>query len=375
MKRDQAIQASVDELAGELGTTRTDLLSKIDLTSQQFLNEIQIAKTDLEKQLTVYGQQTAQQIAATKTEIQNQMAAYEQAGIDRDTALNLAISGVAQDLGVAKADLLNQIGSSENALRTEFTQQTTALSTQVQEVAKLLGKPTSQVTANDIQMVKNMIAQQTATDLAYDINQDGKIDVNDQVALETQLAIQTNPNIKQQVDPTTGLVVNVDTTTGQTVNQWMPSSGTQWAPTGIYLALEQQKLQEAAAAAEKEKKDKEGRQKGQFGQLMNMLFQAPDARGQEVSVKTPDPARINYIYDWSSIFATPSQAGLMPSPYGQVNTVMQPAQQQPAANQSVYGAPYKMAVGGFAEGGIVNSNDIQVGGNGIDDLINILKGN
>jgi len=69
----------------------------------------------------------------------------------------------------------------------------------------------------------------------------------------------------------------------------------------------------------------------------------------------------------------------MPSPYGAMNTVM-PQQKQggimgQAANDA-YGAPYKMAVGGFAEGGIVNGNNIEVGdGGSVDDLINILKGN
>ena len=75
----------------------------------------------------------------------------------------------------------------------------------------------------------------------------------------------------------------------------------------------------------------------------------------------------------------------MPSPYGAMNTVaprqtagigsLQSGMGGQAANQNVYGAPYQMAVGGFAGGGIVNGNDIEVGGSGIDDLLNILKGN
>lgn len=376
MERDQAMQAAIDATAEELGTTRTDLLNKIDLTSQQFTNQIEIAKTDLGKQITLYQQQTGQQLADTKAEIQAQMAAYEKAGMDRDTALSLAISGVAQDLGTTKTDLLTKIGSSETALRNEFTQQTTALSTQVKDVAALLGKPVSQVTANDITMVKNMIAGQTQTNLAYDINQDGKIDINDQVALQTQLDIQNNPNIKQQIDPNTGLNILIDTTTGKPVDTWEPTAGTQWAASGIYDILQKQQEEAANVAKTATEKAKVTQQKTQFGSLMGMLFSAPDAAGQTVSVKTPDPARINYIYDFGSIFANPSQASLMPSPYGAMNTVMpmQPQQRQ-AANQDLYGAPYKMAVGGFAEGGIVGGNDIQVGGGSIDDLLNILKGN
>jgi hypothetical protein len=44
-------------------------------------------------------------------------------------------------------------------------------------------------------------------------------------------------------------------------------------------------------------------------------MQQGDIGGQQVRVDTPDPMRINYIYDFSSIFATPQQASLFPSPY------------------------------------------------------------
>jgi hypothetical protein len=49
---------------------------------------------------------------------------------------------------------------------------------------------------------------------------------------------------------------------------------------------------------------------------------------QQVSVKTPDPMNIDYLYDFNSIFANPSQEGLFGSPYGNsrqaANTPMQP---------------------------------------------------
>lgn len=367
MQRDQALQLSIDQLAKEQGTTRADLLNKIDITSQQFQNEIQIAKTDLSNQLVVVGQQTQQQIADTKAQIQSQMAAYQSANMDADTALSLAIAGVAQDLGVSKSDLLSKIGTSETNLRTEFTQQTTALSTQVQDVAKLLGKPASQVTANDVTMVQNMIAGTEATNLGYDVNRDGKVDTNDLTLIQQQQQIQQGTNVTQTIDPTTGLPVYTDTTTGKVISGFTPDQGSPWAASGIHAELERQKAQAAATAKAQAAKAKTAQQQSQFGQLMGMLFQAPDVAGQQVAVKTPDPAKIGYIYDFSSIFANPSQASMMPSPYGPMNTVA-PKQPQQAANQPLF-----QLASGFAEGGIVNSNDIQVGGS-MDDLINILKG-
>ena len=47
------------------------------------------------------------------------------------------------------------------------------------------------------------------------------------------------------------------------------------------------------------------------------MRQQEDVYGQRVDVQTPDPMHINYIYDWQSIFATPQQAGLFPSPYAE----------------------------------------------------------
>ena len=40
---------------------------------------------------------------------------------------------------------------------------------------------------------------------------------------------------------------------------------------------------------------------------------------QQVKVETPDPAQIDYFYDFSSIFATPEQEKLFTSPYGTYN--------------------------------------------------------
>ena len=50
-------------------------------------------------------------------------------------------------------------------------------------------------------------------------------------------------------------------------------------------------------------------------------MQSGDIYGQQVDVKTPDPARIGYLYDFSSIFATPQQAAMFPSPYAEGGVV------------------------------------------------------
>ena len=49
--------------------------------------------------------------------------------------------------------------------------------------------------------------------------------------------------------------------------------------------------------------------------FLQMALQAPDAAGQQVSAKTPDPLKLGYLYDFSSIFANPTQQALFPTPY------------------------------------------------------------
>lgn len=311
---------------------------------------------------------TKEQIAAVQKSLGDRIAEYEAAGKSRDEALQLAINGVAADLGTTKDALLTAIGQTEANLKTDIAGVKTELSQDIQDVAELLGKPAQSVTQADLDYVKNIIGKTDVTaDLTYDVNRDGVIDIKDQTALENQMKVQEGQNIETTTDPNTGIVTTIDKTTGQAIDAWDPQTGTKWASSGIYSVLDQQKAQAAATAKAQAAQAKTAQNKSQFGQLMSLLFQAPDAAGQQVTVKTPDPAKINYIYDWSSVFATPSQAQMMPSPYGALN-VTQPQQKQ-ASNQPLF-----QLASGFAEGGIVG--DINVGeGGSVEDLMNILKGN
>lgn len=56
---------------------------------------------------------------------------------------------------------------------------------------------------------------------------------------------------------------------------------------------------------------------GNLNNLINMLGQAQDTGGQQVTVKAADPAKIGYIYDWNSIFANPQQANMFVTPFAQ----------------------------------------------------------
>jgi hypothetical protein len=86
-----------------------------------------------------------------------------------------------------------------------------------------------------------------------------------------------------------------------------------------------------------------------FAEMQRLLAGAEDAGGQRVDVTSGDKVQLDYLYDISgdSIFATPQQAGLFSSPYGDARG-QQPQMQ--AANQPT--GPFRR-VSGFAEGGQV----------------------
>ena len=79
------------------------------------------------------------------------------------------------------------------------------------------------------------------------------------------------------------------------------------------------------------------------------MLGAGDATGRRVDVSTPDPARINYMYDFSDIFATPQQKGLFPSPYGGPQRAQQ---QQISQRRGIMSGP--LQIGGMAQGGKVD---------------------
>jgi len=83
---------------------------------------------------------------------------------------------------------------------------------------------------------------------------------------------------------------------------------------------------------------------------MQLLGGADDIAGQQVNVKAADPANIDYLYDFSSIFATPKQEQLFADPYGtnimQSRNPVQPMQQGP---QRMPLSPFGRNAGGLID--------------------------
>jgi hypothetical protein len=285
---------------------------------------------------------TTARIQNAEKSILEKVAEYESAGIARDQALGLAIDQVAADLGTTREELLTQIGAVEQNLGSQIQQTEQNLTGQIQSVADLLGKPARDVTQADIDFVNQMIQGEQQIDTAYDANQDGKIDQAD-------------------VDLLTRLMA------GDVNESWPPTAGTVWGPTGLFAqqAEEAERTRQAQAAEAERTRQAQAQQAqrtqrmGNINSMMGMLMQAPDVGGQQVTVKAPDPAKIGYIYDWSSIFANPAQEKMFVTPFSQPQPTqpMMPMQQRPMGF-------------GFAQGGAVRGELDDVN----DELLKMLKG-
>jgi hypothetical protein len=389
--RDEALQAAVDKLATDLGTTKDDLLDEIGLSEDRLREEIgaviddvsgvkedvagvkeDVAGVtedvgDLADILGTAGVADDPDTEADETQdptgLFATIKAYEDAGLDRDQALQKAIDDVAGALGTTKDDLLNAIGESEttltnkidtatDALTETITAGDTALGEQITDVetgltetigdvetslgadiaavADLVGKPARDVTQTDIDFVIDLIAQENVSaelTAQYDVNADGIVDIADQTLLETALQGDQNVTLADtsMFTPATGLYLQQEQDTQTTMD----------AITDMNTQINTNIQTEAKNAAQRD-----------FLQAAGMG--AFDGRG--VTVTTPDVMNIDYLYDISgdSIFATPQQAGLFASPYGGTRAPTQTA--QPVQSKQPFAAtPRKFAQGGQIE--------------------------
>jgi hypothetical protein len=314
--RDEALQQAIDDVSTQLGTTEENLLAELGATEESLLDAITASETALGEQIT-----------DVEANILEKVAEYEAAGITRDEALQQAISDVSTQLGTTEENLLTELGATEESLLAELGATETRLGERItgveetlgddiQAVADLIGKPVQDVTDVDIDFVADLIAQQealsdpsmfdfTQEQLGYDVTGDGIVN-----QLDLDLLTQAQQGKEVQFAPESKFA----------------------QPTGLYGTVQDTKteLEQAIDLSQQtlsqEIKEAEERQfkVGNLRQLQDMLMQAGDIGGQQVTVKSPDPAKIGYIYDFSSIFANPQQEALFGSPYAKGGYVEDP---------------------------------------------------
>ena len=275
------------------------------------------------------------QIDATNVNIGNLnelIVQYELDGKSRDEALSLALGDLSTDLGLTRDELLTSIGETEDTILTRIAESEDNTNEYLTYISNIIGVPTSEITQEDIDGIVGLLGEEEAiTDInndirLYDANFDGVIN-----------------------DLDIGLLQGFVDAGVEGVGE-IPA-------TGLYADAAQRQLElqgyidDSAEVTQGLISSEAADTRQLIGQtaLVNALASAGDLSGTRVDVSTPDPARINYMYDFSDIFATPQQRGLFPSPYGGPQRAQQ---QQIAQKRSIMSGP--LQIGGMARGGKVD---------------------
>ena len=324
ISRDEALAKAIDDVSGELGTTKEDLLKQLGTTETNLkadvatvetnlgvkiadseaavLKQLGLAKTGLSEEIAASEGKLTTKIEDAEANILAKAATYEKAGITRDEALSKAIDDVSVELGTTRTDVLTQLGKSEATLKADIAKSEAALTAKIGGVETTLGRAAQTATPADLDAMINLLETQGAYDPQYDYNGDKVIDQNDRVAIENYL-----------------------NRTPDTDTPFAPSAGTKWAPTGVFQTVAEEAAATRAAAAADAEKTRQAQaaaalktqRMGNLNTLTGMLGQAEDKGGQQVTVKGADPTKIGYIYDWNSIFANPSQEKMFASPFAE----------------------------------------------------------
>lgn len=294
ISRDEALGKAIDDVAADLGTTRTDILTQIGKTEETLRADIAGVSADLQ---TKYNSLTQGQ-----KDLADQLTKQ---GVDLKTAIDQATTTLKTDIGTAKQEVLDKAAEYEKA----GIARDQALDLAIQDVSKTLGRDTQQATQSDLDAVIKLLETQGAYDAQYDYNGDKVIDQKDKTAIETYLRSQ-QPDYKPDTDDPF---------------KYNPAAGTKWAPTGVFKTVADEAEATRQAQADEAEKTRQAAVRnaanqarlGNINSLTSMLAQAGDTGGQQVTVKAADPAKIGYIYDWNSIFANPSQEKMFVSPFAQ----------------------------------------------------------
>ena len=124
---DAALQSAINTVAGDLGTTKESLLSRLGATETSLRQDFASQIGGVQSQISDVQNALTQAIADAKA-----------SGLSGDSALQNAINKVASDMGVNKEEVLGQLGKTAEQLRTDFATQLGEVQTQLGSVQTAL---------------------------------------------------------------------------------------------------------------------------------------------------------------------------------------------------------------------------------------------
>ena len=268
---------------------------------------------------------------------------------DVDAIVDSAVETIAEDVSGLETqigDLETQIGAVETDLETQLNALGLSTTEQLTAIADLIGKPERAVTQEDVDFVVDLTAQENVSQeliTQYDVTGDGILDINDQDLLNLVLqggdATLADSSI---FTPATGLYAQQQQGLQQQQEFQQQQLQQQQQDTDSVSELINNLNTQINAQLETNAQQQAARDFLELEQLG--AFQ-----GARTTVTTPDPLNLEYLYDFESIFANPTQEGKFLSPYSTTT-------RNKSANQPT--GPMPMA-SGFAEGGQVeDENDM-----------------
>ena len=333
-ENDGNVNAALDELADNLGTTEDSILEKLNTTETELTNKFETAISGVEESVT--------NVEESVTNLETSLTELIE---ENNGDVTAALDELADNLETTEADILEELGTTEAELTDKFetgisgveesigglegdvselSDNLATLGLDVDTIADLIGKPAYEVTETDVDFVIDLIAQENVSEeltMQYDVTGDGVVDINDQNMLSDKLqGDDVTFADTSMFNPATGMYAEMDANTDAITDMITDMN------TNINAKANQQNLRDLVSME----------QQGLF-------------KGAKTTVSSADPMNIDYLYDFNSVFANPSQEGLFASPYSTTT-------RNKAANQSTQ--PMPMA-SGFAEGGQVeDENDI-----------------
>ena len=334
----QDLENAISEVSDEVADIETKLGDQIGDVETKLGDQIGDVETKLGDQIGGVETSLTDIINDVNTSLTDKITALQDAGLSQDQA----IKEISTQLNLSVADIQSQLGDIESGIGEDIS----GLTSEVDAIAQIIGKPATEVNATDIDFIEDIIAQTeafsdptqfqfTQDQLAYDVTGDGIVDINDQNLLNNALQGQdVTFATESKFQPATGIFAQLDQ---QAALQQQQQADLQaqiqaqldaQAQQGLDAAAQiqaqidaqtqQQADQQMQLAQQVEDEATKTRRLSNVKDLQQMIMQ--DA-GRITQVKSQPVAQIGPAYDFQSIFRNPAQQSFYQTPYAEGGVV------------------------------------------------------
>tara|TARA_R100000234_G_scaffold70086_1_gene43051 strand:+ start:5661 stop:10994 length:5334 start_codon:yes stop_codon:yes gene_type:complete len=312
----QDLENAISEVSDEVADIETKLGDQIGDVETKLGDQIGDVETKLGDQIGGVETSLTDIINDVNTSLTDKITALQDAGLSQDQA----IKEISTQLNLSVADIQSQLGDIESGIGEDIS----GLTSEVDAIAQIIGKPATEVNATDIDFIEDIIAQTeafsdptqfqfTQDQLAYDVTGDGIVDINDQNLLNNALQGQdVTFATESKFQPATGIFAQLDQQAA--LQQQQQADLQAQIQAQIDAQTQQQADQQMQLAQQVEDEATKTRRLSNVKDLQQMIMQ--DA-GRITQVKSQPVAQIGPAYDFQSIFRNPAQQSFYQTPYAE----------------------------------------------------------